>query len=199
LDKLLTHPDLKEGRVKNFVEEYGVESDLVIKTNKSNIEAKLKENYEQQKKLFDSFKHNLLAQEVYANEATLLRKGEQDLKVQLNKFNIELMQKERSDEYQRTLKRLLDDFSKTRGCIDSITKKELLQFVFKDILIKDKVVVKISFYQPFARYWKELKCNTRQLTTRSLENTYILRPLDDRWEYYLMAFMGFLHKIYTGE
>jgi len=83
--------------------------------------------------------------------------GMQDLKIQLNKVNIELMQKERSDVYHRKLKRLLENFSQTREHIDPLTKKELLQFVFKDILIKNKVIVKISFYQPFARYWEELK------------------------------------------
>ena len=71
---------------------------------------------------------------------------------------------------------LLENFSQTREHIDSLTKKELLQFVFKDILIKNKVIVKISFYQPFARYWEELKCNINQVMTEGLEKSYILQP-----------------------
>ncbi|MFH0754532.1 MAG: recombinase family protein [Candidatus Omnitrophota bacterium] len=176
LEKLMTHTDLKEGRVNHFVAEHGAESDAVIKAKKSEIEVKLRENLEQQKKLFNAYKNKLIAEEVYTNEAIDLRRDEQGFKGQLNKVNIELMQKERSEAYQRKLGRLLEEFSRTKEQIDPLTKKELLQLVFKDILIKNKVIVKISFYQPFARYWKELECNINQVMAESLARSYILLP-----------------------
>ncbi len=106
------------------------------------------------------------------------------------------MQKERSDVYQRKLQRLLENFTQTREHIDRLTKKELLHFVFKDILIKNKLIVKITFYQPFSRYWEELKCNINQVMAKGLEKPYILLPTADRWTHYLTAFVGFLKKIY---
>ena len=176
LEKLMTHTDLVEGRVSHFMAEQGIAEDEVLKAKKSDIEIKIGKNLEQQKRLSQSYTSGLLAEEVYANEALDLRRDEKDFKSQLDKVNIELMQKERSDVYHRKLKRLLENFSQTRQHIDPLTKKELLQFVFKDILIKNKVIVKISFYQPFSRYWEELKCNINQVMTEGLEKPYILLP-----------------------
>ncbi len=134
------------------------------------------ENHEEQKKLYKTFKSNLLAEEVYNNEALDLRRDENILKVELNRVNVDLMKKERSETYQKRLKMLLENFDKSKAEVDRITKKELFQFVFKEILIKNKKIIKITFYQPFAQYWKELKCNLTQVVTEASQKPYILLP-----------------------
>ncbi len=176
LEKLMTHPDIKNGRVEHFVVEDSVENYDTLKTKKSEIEFQLVKNLDEQNLLYKTYKSKLLAEEIYTNEAIDLRKNEQRLKVELNKVQIELMQKEHSEAYQRTLKRLLEHFDEARENIDAITKKELLQCVFKEILIKDKKIVKISFYQPFLRYWKELKCDITQTMAMGSQNSSLLRP-----------------------
>ena len=76
------------------------------------------------------------------------------------------------------------------------TKKELLQCVFKEILIKDKKIVSISFYRPFARYCKELKCVLTQVVAESSKNPYLLRPTAGRWVQYVTSLIEFLEKIF---
>ncbi len=194
IEKLITHPEIKEGRIER-VDAEGMEDNLVLRIRKSDIEAKLQQNLAEQQKLNQSFRKGVLAEEAYDNEAIDLRRQEKELKSQLNTVHMAFIKKEHSELYQRKLKRLLSEFDASRETVDITTKKEMLQFVFKEILIKDKKIVTIDFYHPFSRYWKELECNITQVTTMRNENSSLLKPTADRWCRYRTTILKLLKMI----
>jgi hypothetical protein len=129
-----------------------------------------------QAKLYNTYEAKLLAKEIYEDKAIDLRNEEQRLKVGIAKVHAQMIERERSEVYQKILERVLVDFNETKGELAPITKKELLQLVIKRALIKDKKLVKLELYSPFERYLKELKCNINQIMTTALGNSYLLRP-----------------------
>ena len=50
---------------------------------------------------------------------------------------MKLIEKEKSQEYEHLLKRVINDFEDTRRNIDIIAKKELLRLIFKRVMVDD--------------------------------------------------------------
>lgn len=96
------------------------------------------------------------------------------------------------------LKRVIENFEETRNNVDIVAKKELLQLVFKKITINDGKIEKIELFEPFKRFYKELKCSITQAKTTRRENSYILEPLAGRWPRYSRT-MGNLAEALVGQ
>ncbi len=173
---LINHPDIKNGRVDSLVAQDALRDDVDLKNKKNELDSKLRENLANQKKLYDSYEANLIAIEIFKDKSIDLRNDEQNLRKEITKIEVRLIEKERSADYQKILNRILENFDKTKEELDPITRKELLQLVIKSILLKDKKIVKLELYQPFKRYLEELKCSTTPVITKSYENSYILKP-----------------------
>ncbi len=187
LETLVQHPDVKTGRVTGLTTQTSGQDETNLQNAKDELEDKLKDNFRKQKENNDARLDNLLAKEVFTNKMIDLRKEEQQIKSQIAKIKVKLLEKERSETYQRTLLRVLENFDKTKEKIDPITKKELIQLIIKSALIKDKKIAKLDLYQPFERYLKGLKCNITQIITRGTEKPYFLLPSAGQWQIYSNA------------
>lgn len=177
LETLVNHPDIRNGRVDSLVSQDALKNDTDLNNKKKEFDSKLRENLANQKKLYDAYEANLIAIEIFKDKSIDLRNEEQNIKKEISKIELQLIEKERSKDYQRILNRILDNFDKSKDELDPITRKELLQLVFKSILLKDKKIVKLELYQPFEKYLNEQKCNINQIIPITSENSYIWKPM----------------------
>lgn len=176
LETLVNHPDIRNGRVDSLVSQDALKNDVDLSNKKKEFDSKLRENLANQKKLYDAYESNLIAIEIFKDKSIDLRNDEQNLRKEIAKIELQLIEKERSKDYQRVLNRILDNFDKSKDELDPITRKELLQLVFKSILLKDKKIVRLELYQPFEKYLNEQKCNINQIIPITSENSYIWKP-----------------------
>jgi len=194
VEKILSHPDIKNGRTSGLMTECALNEDQALQDKKQNLQGELKDNINRQEKLSKTYLENLLTEEAYKPLSIDLRIEEDKLRKNINGIDIKIIEKDRSEEYQNLLKSVIENFDKTKEEMDAVTKKEFLQLIFRWILIKDKKIVTMDLYQPFKRYLKEQKCNINQIIAMGTEKSYILRPMADRWMHWGMTFSNYLSK-----
>jgi len=70
-----------------------------------------------------------------------LRAKEKKLSKAMAQLDMKMTEKERSNEYQEMLSKVLSQFRITKETMDLMTMKDFLQLVFKRIIIKDRKIV----------------------------------------------------------
>ena len=176
LELLISHPELRSMRTDNFIMAKSQISDENLDAEKGNLKDQLRKNLEKQHKLNETYLENMLAIEVYRDKSIVLREEEKEIKNAIARVDMKLVEKEKSKEYARLLKRVIENFEDTKKSIDIVAKKELLQLVFKKITVKDGKIEKIELFEPFKRFYKELKCSVTQTKTSRRGSSYILEP-----------------------
>lgn len=177
IEKILSHPDIQNGRIDGLISEYEIKDDCKLQDEKKKIQGKVQANIEKQQKLFKAYSNNLIAEEVYEDNCIDLRNEESNLKKQLSSIDMKMLENQRSENYKHLLKSVIQNFDKTKEEMDPITKKEFLQLIIKRILLKDKKIVTLELYQPFERYLKEQECNINLTIPMGNKKPYLLRPM----------------------
>ena len=121
----------------------------------------LNANLSKQSKLNDSYMDNLIGMEIYKDKVLLLREEERNIKAEIAKCKIKLVEKERSEAYLRTLKLAIDNFDETKKQIDIVEKKETLKLIFKSVAINGGAITTVCLYPPFQQMYEEVlkECN----------------------------------------
>lgn len=176
LERIISHPTLKSGRMENLTKQQIELTDAHLKERHEALKEHLRNNLEKQTKLNDVYLENLVAIEVYRDKSLLLREEEKQLKNELAKLEMRLIEKERAKEYQQLLKRVIDDFDRTKENIDIIAKKELLRLIFKRVMVDDGKIVNVELYEPFKTFYEETKCGEKAKIPTTNANSYILLP-----------------------
>lgn len=182
LEILMKHQDLSKGRVENLVKEQEYLSDAELKERMQALKDQLKINLAKQKKLLKDYLDDKISDDILSDECIDLRAEEQNVKKDMAKLDMQMIEKERSEEYQALLKRVIDDFDRTKTKIDIISKKEFLRLIFKRIVVKDKKISEVQLNQPFQNYYEEMRCSQKSndsLTpakSRGKGKSYILKP-----------------------
>ncbi|MEI8348733.1 MAG: recombinase family protein [Candidatus Omnitrophota bacterium] len=176
IETILQHPETTSTRMQNIVKTRMEIGDTDLKAEKEDLKDALRKNLEKQHKLNDTYLADLLAIEVYKDQSILLREEEKELKKAIAKADMKLVEKERSQEYERLLRRITENFEDTKKKIDIVTKKELLQLVFKRIVVNDGKIEDFELYKPFKRLYEEQKCKTKPIATATKDDSYILQP-----------------------
>jgi hypothetical protein len=109
----------------------------------------------------------------------LLREEEKQLKNEIARVEMRLVEKERSEQYQLLLGRVIDNYEETRKNVDIVAKKEMLRLIFKRIMVDDGKITGIEFFDSFKRFYEETKCNVTLIKTSRREESYILSPSAD--------------------
>ncbi len=161
------HPEARDNRLKNVLNAQFETDEVDVKAEKGALRESLHKNLEAQKKLWQTYKADLMAVEVYKQECDKLRNEEKDLKKTIAKIDMKLVEKERSNDYVRILKRIIADFAQA--------KKELLQLIFKRIIVNDGKIESFELYKPFKRLYEEQKCKMKEKTAEK-DDSYILQP-----------------------
>ena len=177
LEVLVAHSDVDQKRVNKLVRQNIEIKDEDLKQEKETLESRLKENIKSQSKLCDAYLAKLFPLDVYKDKCIDLRVVEQKLKKEIREVNIKIFEKDRAEALTKILDRVANGFvRKTKKELDIIEQKELLQLVFKRIVLKDKKIQKVEFHEPFKTYFEEQKCNLNQVIAKTCQSSSILSP-----------------------
>lgn len=174
LEEMISHPDIKSGRYDNLIKTHKFGADEQLDEKNRELRNKLRLNLEKQAKLNDSYLDNLVAIEVFRDKSVLLREEEKQLKNDIAKLEMKLIEKEQSKEYEHLLKRVINDFEDTRRNIDIVAKKELLRLIFKRVMVDAGEVVDVELYEPFKTFYEEIKCKTLEKTAPGAKSCILL-------------------------
>lgn len=112
----------------------------------------IQENLRKQKKLNDAYMADCMAFEVYKEKAGDLRDEEKRLRDRLAELELKLLAKEKEKGYQQYVKEVLNRFTEAKDELDPIRKKEVVRVIFKEILVKDRKIVKFGLFEPFKSF-----------------------------------------------
>lgn len=149
LDVTLSNPMLDDKRIDGIV---GIASQARNEEIEKEIEIfkkKLDDNIARQEKLSRIYSEGMLAIEAYKNQIMPLRDEERQLKHKIQRLRLALIEREKSEEYQRLLKAVVNHFDYLENETDIAGKKGLLKLVFKNVIIKDGRIKSFELYPPF--------------------------------------------------
>jgi len=156
--KIAITPFINNGRKQLLLK-----SHLLLQENSDNLskklteaKEKLKENLSIQERLSFLYAQKLLAIEAYKNQYIPLDNEINKLKMKIAEYDLQLAQKERSEEYEHLIKlianRKLFDDKKDKLPDEDI--KLLLKFIFKQVLVEDGKLKEFELYEPFQSSYK---------------------------------------------
>jgi len=154
IDVIMSNPGLDERRIESIV---GLTSSVRNEEIEQDIQGEqneLKEVLEQQKRLTDSYVKGYMAEKVYSDLIMPLRDSEREHEEKISRLKIKLIEKERSAEYQRLLKAVINHCEFIKSDLDIAGKKGLLRLIFKKLVIKDGRIKKFELYQPFQNLYE---------------------------------------------
>ncbi len=188
LDVMLSNEELDDKRIFQFVEEAGTAHNEEIEKEISAVAGKLDENILKQERLSGIFTNGLLAMEAYKKQIVPLRDEEKQLKDKIRKLKLQLIEREKSEEYQKLLKAVVNHVDYTVEELDGAARKGLLRLVFKNIIIRDGRVRSYEMYPPFKRLyegaWLQWQTKINQQVPTHPANVSTLRLTDDRKYHY---------------
>jgi site-specific DNA recombinase len=165
LETLLKNDKLKTSRWMNvtaanfpvFAE--SAKTDLVKAKNRLEI------NLKKQSKLTDAYLENLLSEELYKQKNESLRQEEEELKKLIALQEVRDIERERSKDYLNRVEEFVSGYDPNKKEIDSLTKKLMLNLLFKNIKIAHKKVFSFDFFAPFnfLFFEEKQKCQTKNL------------------------------------
>ncbi|OGX30341.1 MAG: hypothetical protein A2705_02855 [Omnitrophica WOR_2 bacterium RIFCSPHIGHO2_01_FULL_52_10] len=149
LDVMLSNEELDDKRIFQLVEQAGTAHNEEIEREIASVKNNLDENLLKQERLSGIFTNGLLAMEAYKKQIIPLRDEEKQLKGRIQKLKLQLIEREKSEEYQKLLKAVVNHVDYTMDELDSAARKGLLRLVFRNIIIKNGRVKSFEIYPPF--------------------------------------------------
>ncbi len=137
LELLLSHPSIKKGRMDSLAQSRTQVHDEHLAQQRSELKTRLKITLDKQSKLTDTYLKGTIAEEVFKDHCAPLREEEAQLKQDLAKLEMQLIERERSVDYQRLLQKVVADYDEVVQQLDITKKKELLQLIFKRVLVNE--------------------------------------------------------------
>lgn len=156
LHLILQHPRVKQGRMEGLFKDNEDSKSIDLLQEMKTLKSKLQANHNKQRELWKSHSEGLMTYAVYKDESITLRAEEQQLNKGLAKLDMKMLVKEKSEDYQNRLRKVAAQFQRTQEKLDLMTLKESLQVVFKNIVVKDKKIIKLELYEPFETFLREM-------------------------------------------
>ena len=160
--KVLAHRDMVNGRLDALVKANIYHNNADVRQELDKLNELLNGNLTKQSKINDAYMDNLIGIEIYKDKVSLLREEEKQIKAEIGKCKIRLVEKEQSEAYLRTLKLAIDNFDETKKKIDIVEKKETVKLIFKSVEINGSAIASVRLYPPFQQMYEEVlkECNT---------------------------------------
>ena len=152
-------------------------------------------------KLTDVYLEGTITKEIFEQKAQHLRNEEGELRIKIERMELQLIEKEESKDYLKRAEEVAKSADSIKENLHPSLRKELLRLIFKKVLIENKKVTQVVLFHPFdALYPKDSVHTTKDTKSeeRGLENcqilqrkqaqmarrnwSYVLRPSDARWE-----------------
>lgn len=180
IDVVLSNPYLDEERLNNLASILSTSRNDEIEQEILEIDKKLKGNIASQEKLGKAFSDNLIAHEAFKNLILPLRDEQKSLEDKKHKFKLSLIEREKSEEYQRILQSVINHFDFIKDDLDAAGRKGLLRLMFKRVVISKGKITEFELYEPFKSLYEgkgikwQVKENQRVTANRDCVSTYAL-------------------------
>ncbi len=115
------------------------------------VETELESNLESQRKLFRAYSDNLIAAQIYQDEAGNLRIEEHRIRKEKEELESKLVAKEVPEEYHKQLGQLLGSFDRVKADLPVSVQRQLLRLVFKSVTVLDREISGKELWPPFNR------------------------------------------------
>jgi hypothetical protein len=139
---------------------------------------RLNDCIKREEKLSELYAKELLSIEAYKNQHIPLKSEIEQLKMQIAGYELQLAQKERSEEYKHLLKLVTDRelFTKKSNELNTDDIKLMLKFMFKNIIVEDGNIKEFELYEPFyaAYLGDEIVCETQENQQLTLKDPYVI-------------------------
>lgn len=149
IDVILSNPELDEKRLDNLASILSTSRNDEIEKEIAEIDKKLNDNILRQEKLGKAFSDNLIAHEAFKNLILPLRDEQKSLDEKRHRFKLSLIEREKSEEYQKMLVAVINHFDFIKEDLDETGRKGLLRLMFKRIVIKGCRIKEFELYEPF--------------------------------------------------
>lgn len=149
LEFMFADKDVSEARLLKLVAGNSRNYDENLEAEVTGLKEKLKSNLQKQERLSGIYTDGLLALEAYRNQIVPLREEEETFRADLKRLELKLVQRERSQDYQKVLQAVISHLEMLKGESDLIAKKGLLRLVFKSISIDNGRIKNFELYEPF--------------------------------------------------
>ncbi|MBI1978330.1 MAG: hypothetical protein HYS55_06215 [Candidatus Omnitrophica bacterium] len=119
-----------------------------------------------------------ITKEIFEQKAQNLRNEEGELRIKIERQELQLIEKEESKDYLKRAQEVvkLVPSIKDEDELHPSLQKELLKLIFKKVLIEDQKVAKVVLFHPFDRLYEMTSLHTTldtNLEERRLENCQI--------------------------
>jgi site-specific DNA recombinase len=165
LETLLKNDKLKTNRWMNVTPTNFPVFAESAKTDLEKVRNRLDSNLKKQSKLTDAYLENLLSEELYKQKNESLRREEEELKKLIALQEVRDIERERSKDYLDRVEEFISGYDPNKKEIDSLTKKLMLNLLFKNIKIAHKQIFSFEFFAPFNFLYLQgkQKCQTKNL------------------------------------
>jgi len=157
LETLLKNDKLQTSRWMNMTN-LDTSTIEIPKTEIERVKKELKDNLEKQSKLTDAYLENLISKDVFEQKIETLRSEEEELKKRIALYEIKAIEREQSKDYLDRVDEFISEYKPDKKEIDSLTKKQILGLLFKNIKIADnpdKRIGTFEFFAPFNFFYFE--------------------------------------------
>ncbi len=153
---IVEHSRFKQKRTEVFTKHHECSSDNDLHEELRMLKNKRKANLQAQKDLWRAHSKGLMSFEVYEDESIPVRAEEQQINKDLAALDIKMMEKEKSENYKILVKKIVSQFRLSQGKMDLMMTKEFLQSIFKNIVVKNRKIIKLDLYEPFDTLLSEM-------------------------------------------
>ncbi|MFH1729629.1 MAG: recombinase family protein [Pseudomonadota bacterium] len=188
LETLLKNNKLKSSRWTTVTELESPAIEQISKNELEKLQEKLKIVLQKQSKLTDAYLDNLLSEEVYREKSETLKTEEDDLKKRIALQEVRAIERENSKNYKNRVAEFIEGYNPRAKTIDNLTKKQVLQLLFKNIKIANKSLFSFDFFAPFNFLFLEQQERSQCLQTKRLSSKnrphFTSELSDGRWPIY---------------
>jgi len=197
--QIISEQDIDDARLFNLVKNSSLSYSEDSEKQMGEAKLKLEENLLKQERLSKIYSEGLLAIEAYKKQIMPLREEEKELKSDIRKVELSLIERERNEEYLRMIKDVANHFETTKEKMDIITKKGLLKILFKSIKIDSGRISSFELYEPYKSLFEgapiKWQVQENQIVVPEMASVSTLLPMAGRWVQYYTTFVPYLSRI----
>ncbi|OGW85721.1 MAG: hypothetical protein A3C35_02270 [Omnitrophica bacterium RIFCSPHIGHO2_02_FULL_46_11] len=194
LESLFSSPEIQKQRLKNLIaDRYQEEATSETSRELEGLKKELQECSNKLAKLTDVYLAGTITKEIFEQKAQNLRNEEGELRIKIERKELQLIEKEESNDYLKRAEEVAKSADSMKENLHPSLRKELLKLIFKKVLIEDQKVTKVVLFHPFDRLQPKVpvhKTSGGDSEERRLEQCQILERKQPKktlksWSYVL--------------
>lgn len=194
LEELFSSPEIQKQRLKNLIaDRYREEETSETSRQLEGLKKELQECSQKLAKLTDVYLGGTITKEIFEQKAQSLRNDEGELRIKIERMELQLIEKEESKDYLKRAEEVAKSADSIKENLHPSLRKELLKLIFKKVLIEGQKVTKVVLFHPFDRLQPKVpvhKTSSGHSEERRIENCQILerkhpKKTQKSWSYVL--------------